>query len=330
MKIFISYAREDSDQLVQIQRALDIHEVWVDSRLSVGQDWWHEIERQIAACDCFMFMLSPHSAASEYCQKELDTATRLAKPIAPVMLDVMPIPDALTRYQIISLTGNNASEVMVKLLNGLFEIERQVFNPLKPGKARSAGASGEPLSISDLTFVTTSRTKQRIYEQILNVKLNVSPIHIDDIQDVDTGVVAINKAIRAFDMLNKPVYVEHAALCIRAWGGLPGGLTTSFIAPLGLHNICKMLQAFDDRYAEAVAVIAFTDGKIRRRFVGIVPGSVAEQPRGDGWKWDTLFIPDGFTQTLAEMSEEQQLSISSRRRAIVDFMRFLQSNYVMR
>jgi non-canonical purine NTP pyrophosphatase (RdgB/HAM1 family) len=327
MKIFISYAREDAKWVVDIQQALEIHEVWVDSRLSLGQDWWSEIERQIAACDCVLFLLSPHSAASTYCQKELATAARLDKAIAPIMVEDMPIPDTLARYQVIRLTAQNAAEVMVRLLNGLFEIERQVFNPLKPPKTRPANAAITRLSVADLCFVTTSPIKKRMYEQILNTALNTSPIHLDDVQEVDAGVVAIEKALRAYDILKKPVYVEQAALYIRAWGGFPGGMTTAFIRPVGLHNVCKMLHPFEDRYAEAVSVIAFTDGSIRRKFVGTLPGVIAESPRGNSWGWNSIFIPDGFTLTLGEMSEEQHLSISSRRRAIIEFMRFLQANY---
>ena len=40
-----------------------------------------------------------------------------------------------------------------------------------------------------------------------------------------------------------------------------------------------------------------------------------------------IFIPAGFDKTLGEMTEEEVLSLSSRRRAMIEFMRFLQANY---
>jgi XTP/dITP diphosphohydrolase len=132
----------------------------------------------------------------------------------------------------------------------------------------------------------------------------------------------------AYQTLQQPVFVEQSALVVRALGGLPGGMSPHILTPLGLDNFCKILDVFDDRYAEAQSVIAFTDGKLRRKFVGILPGEIAPRPRGKGYDWDTIFIPQGFNQTNAEMGEEQFLSISMRRRAIVQFMQFLQSNYV--
>ena len=94
-----------------------------------------------------------------------------------------------------------------------------------------------------------------------------------------------------------------------------------------MNNICKMLQPFDDKYAEAMSAIAFTDGHIRRKFLGVVPGEISLEPRGNGHSWNNIFIPAGFTTTLGEMTEQEVLSISSRRRAAVEFMRFLQANY---
>ncbi len=327
MKIFISYAHDDTSRILEFQRALEIHEVWFDHRLSVGQEWWNEIERQIGASHCFVLLLSPKSMQSEYCQKELDLALKLEKPIAPVMIEEMPIPERLSKFQVINMVGDMTLESTVKLLNGLFEIEREVFNPLKATRNSAKREYKSKLSISDLYFATTNPRKKRMYEQILNTELQTTSIHLDDIQHVDAGEVALDKVQKAYDILQKPVFVDHSSLAIRAWGGFPGGLTNSFYIPVGLYNICKMLQPFDDKYAEAISVIAFSDGKMRRKFVASVPGQIADQPRGDGYSWNNIFIPAGFDKTLGEMTEEEVLSLSSRRRAMIDFMRFLQANY---
>lgn len=325
MRLFISYAHDDTANLLAIQQALAIHEVWFDHRLSIGQEWWTEIERQIAAAHCFLFLMSPRSLKSEYCQKELETAMRLGKPVAPVMLENIPIPERLSPFQVISLVEGMTPENTVKLLNGLFEIERQLFTPWKkaPGEIRPVAK----LSLDDLYFATSNLRKKIMYEQILNATLQIAPISLADIQHLDAGEVALHKVGQAYDALKKPVFVDHSALSIRAWGGLPGGLTTSFLVPAGLSNICKMLQPFEDKYAEAVSVIAFSDGYMRRKFVGVVPGEIADAPRGNGYSWNNIFIPSGFSKTFGEMTDEEVLSISSRRRVMVEFMRFLQSNY---
>jgi len=324
VKLFVSYARANKAAVQAVTSLLQSHEVWMDDRLNIGQDWWQEIERQIAACHCVMFMISPQSLASEYCQKELDFARKLNKAIAPIVLEPDDIPDWLTRLQIIDLQDGPQAGAVVELLNGLFEIERAVFNPLRP----QDHGQQEKLRIRDLYFATNNERKMQQFEHIIGVPLQIAHISLEDVQHLDAGEVALNKVQKAYQILKQPVFVEQSALAVRAWGGLPGGMTTEFIVPLGLDNLCKMLNVFDDRYAEALSVIAFTDGKLRRKFVGTLPGTIAPHPRGDGYSWDTIFVPQGFTHTNAEMGEEQYLSISMRRRAIVQFMQFLQSNYV--
>jgi|GEM_PF-5923016 len=119
MKIFISYAHEDAAHMLSIQQALEIHEVWFDQRLSLGQAWWEEIEQQIARSHCFVYLLSPHSLQSEYCQKELELALRLQKPIAPVMVATMDIPENVSRFQVIPVLNGFTSDAIVRLLNGI-------------------------------------------------------------------------------------------------------------------------------------------------------------------------------------------------------------------
>lgn len=319
MKIFISYAHSNTDKALSLRQALDIHEIWFDQRLNIGQEWWAEIEKQIAATDCFLFLLSPDSLASDYCQKELDLALRLQKSIAPVMIEDVEIPEQLRDLQIIPI------EPVAKLLNGIFEIERVIFNPLRRTTKNSLPLA--KLSIGDLSFATTNLRKLTTYEAILDTKLQVASVQLDDIQHHDAGEVAINKANRAFEILKKPVFVEHSALAVRAWGGLPGGLTTTFLTPLGLSNMCRMMQPFNDKYAEAISVIAFSDGQMVRKFIGVLPGEISSEPRGNGYSWNNIFIPTGFTKTLGEMTEEEMRSISCRRRSLIEFMRFLQFNY---
>lgn len=327
MRIFISYAHEDTARVLEVQRALDIHQVWFDHRLTIGAEWWNEIEQQISACHCFLFLMSRQSVESKFCQREIETALKLEKPVAPVMIEPMDIPDKVSKFQVISLVDGFSGENTAKLLNGLFEIERQIFNPMKHTRGRSATTQAKRLSVSDLYFATTNLRKKEMYEHILNAELQIAALDLEDMQHVDAGEVALKKVQQAYDILKKPVFVDHSALAIRAWGGLPGGLTTTFLVPSGLGNICKMLQPFDDKYADSVSVIAFADGYMRRKFVGIVPGEIPEEPRGDGYSWNNIFVPSGFSKTLGEMTEDEIVSISSRRRAMIEFMRFLQTNY---
>src|SRR5690242_13293398 len=92
-------------------------------------------------------------AGLEYCQKEWAVAQRLGKPIAPVLLKSTPVPDELNKLQIIDLTKGLTHTATAGLLNGLFEIERVVSNPLLRNKAADSETHGRKLAIADLTFV---------------------------------------------------------------------------------------------------------------------------------------------------------------------------------
>jgi WD40 repeat protein len=86
--IFISYARED---LVFIRRLSEAfkersHTVWVDlDGLYVGEEYWPRIRDAIAESDTFLFVISPDSARSTFCRREINRAVQLQKRIVPIL-----------------------------------------------------------------------------------------------------------------------------------------------------------------------------------------------------------------------------------------------------
>ena len=87
MKLFVSYARVDKPYCQQIvERLNNVHEVWYDRRLHAGQAWWDEIVRQLHWCEGFVYLLSPESFESEYCQREFKIAQKQGKHLFPVMI----------------------------------------------------------------------------------------------------------------------------------------------------------------------------------------------------------------------------------------------------
>jgi XTP/dITP diphosphohydrolase len=67
-------------------------------------------------------------------------------------------------------------------------------------------------------------------------------------------------------------------------------------------------------------VLCYRDAHTRDFFVGSVTGSIAEKEAGkDGFGYDPLFIPSGYTLTFAEMYSEEKNLISHRARAVQAF-----------
>lgn len=125
MKLFISYARVDKPYCSQIVDTLDVHDVWYDQRLHAGQQWWTEIERRLNWCEGIVYLLSPDSVRSEYCQRELAIARSVGKHVFPVLIHAATaIPQELANYQYADLSRGLTAEAVKLLLNSIYIIER--------------------------------------------------------------------------------------------------------------------------------------------------------------------------------------------------------------
>ena len=71
------------------------------------------------------------------------------------------------------------------------------------------------------------------------------------------------------------------------------------------------------RKAQFRAVITLVRGNSAEVAEGICPGVLAESPRGtNGFGYDPIFIPDGFSRTYAELTAEEKNRISHRAKAL--------------
>ncbi|MCI0752055.1 MAG: non-canonical purine NTP pyrophosphatase, partial [Flammeovirgaceae bacterium] len=62
-------------------------------------------------------------------------------------------------------------------------------------------------------------------------------------------------------------------------------------------------------------------------FEGIVEGTILQERRGSmGFGYDSVFLPDGYTKTFAEMTIAEKNQISHRARAIAKLAEYLSNN----
>jgi XTP/dITP diphosphohydrolase len=120
-----------------------------------------------------------------------------------------------------------------------------------------------------------------------------------------------------------PVLAEDAGLEVVHLGGAPGVRSARFSGTsvdYARNNelLLQRMARVGDRRARFVAVAALElpDGQT---FVcsGVLRGVITEAPSGDeGFGYDPLFIPEGSTRTLAEMSSAEKNRISHRKQAL--------------
>lgn len=128
LRIFISYARVDKVLCKQIAAELDIHDVWYDQRMFVGNDWWQQIIERLDWCQVFIYLLSPESVESYACQREYELAQKLGKNILPVLINPdTHVPPELNIIHYADFSrGIDKPEAMPQVLRALYVIERQM------------------------------------------------------------------------------------------------------------------------------------------------------------------------------------------------------------
>ncbi|MBN1564978.1 MAG: SUMF1/EgtB/PvdO family nonheme iron enzyme [Anaerolineae bacterium] len=121
MRLFISYAHDDYalvQPIVEILRHGG-HDPWFDHRLLPGDDWQAELHRSIVACDAFVYMLSPESLISQWCQWEFAEAVKLEKPVIPVMIRRCNPQPPLSSIQYVDFMGDQTTVAIAQLFGGL-------------------------------------------------------------------------------------------------------------------------------------------------------------------------------------------------------------------
>lgn len=149
MKLFISYARVDTPLTKQIIAQLEkVHDVWYDKRLFTGDDWWAEIQYRVQDwCDGFVYLLSPESVVSEYCNKEFQIARKSSKMIFPVLIQArteIPKQLGITQYADLSMGLENITD----LLNGLTNAERKMLEKTRIEPSVSPMSNAEAATVN--------------------------------------------------------------------------------------------------------------------------------------------------------------------------------------
>lgn len=149
----------------------------------------------------------------------------------------------------------------------------------------------------------------------------------------ETGVTlqsnALQKAQFVFERFKCNCFSDDTGLEVEALNGDPGIYSARYAGvPVNSeNNITKLLLSLkgnSNRKAQFRTVIALIYGQRVHFFEGIIKGSIAQERQGDnGFGYDSVFIPDGYDKTFAELSPDIKNSISHRALAIQKLVLFL-------
>lgn len=132
-------------------------------------------------------------------------------------------------------------------------------------------------------------------------------------------------------LINMPCLADDSGLCVDALNGAPGVYSARY-APnrdfdKGMEKLLAEMEKSPNKSRNAhfscVISLAWPDGQYKV-FAGQVDGKIAFHKMGaGGFGYDPLFVPEGFTSSFAQMSQEEKNKISHRGRAVEKLKDFL-------
>lgn len=138
---------------------------------------------------------------------------------------------------------------------------------------------------------------------------------------------AFIKAEAAMKASGHPSVADDSGLVVDALGGTPGVHSARYTGNDTDDDadrrefLMKNLEGEEHRTARFVSSICcvFPNGDVLRAR-GTCEGSIAKFMRGEnGFGYDSMFIPDEFTKTMAELEPDEKNKISHRGRALREF-----------
>lgn len=186
-----------------------------------------------------------------------------------------------------------------------------------------------------LVFATNNKHKLDEVRKITSGQVEIVSLSdiqcYDDIPETADTLEgnALQKARYIHTHFKTDCFADDTGLEVKALNGAPGVYSARYAGPGhdSKANMRKLLAALDgerDREARFRTVIALIlDGK-EYLFEGIVNGHIIEEEKGSaGFGYDPIFVPDGYSQTFAELGDDIKNRISHRAMATHKLAEFL-------
>ena len=194
----------------------------------------------------------------------------------------------------------------------------------------------EIISMKKIVFASNNPNKiSEIQNQLSNQIEIISLEAIGCFEEIEENAPDIEgnaslKAHYVFNNYQMVCFADDTGLEVDTLNGAPGVYSARYAGPEknAEKNIDLLLEHLKDtekRGAQFKTVISLilADG-IEFKFTGIVRGEIIKNRQGTmGFGYDSVFMPEGYTQTFAEMSMELKNKISHRGLAVQKLIDFL-------
>ena len=198
------------------------------------------------------------------------------------------------------------------------------------------------MALRQLILGTHNKDKGEEFKTLLG-DLNVEILTLEQFPQVGEIVEdsetlegnAQKKAEEVFRITRLPTLADDSGLEVHYLNEEPGVFSSRYAEPNATYeNNCKKLLSKlrgvppRRRAARFRCVVYFMAlGNVYSRAEGICSGVITESPRGtNGFGYDPVFLPDGYSKTLAEMTIPEKKLLSHRAKA-VEFIKPMLGSY---
>ena len=193
--------------------------------------------------------------------------------------------------------------------------------------------------MKQLVFATNNVHKLDEIRAILNGKVEVLSLsdidcHADIPETADT--LEGNARLKAEFIYRKyglDCFADDTGLEVEALNGEPGVFSARYAgeghdSQANMRKLLSEMSGKENRNAQFRTAICLIEGGKESIFEGIVKGRIIDEKRGaDGFGYDPVFVPEGYSETFAEMGEEEKNRISHRARAVQKLCAYLAASH---
>lgn len=181
-------------------------------------------------------------------------------------------------------------------------------------------------------FITTNNHKfMEVKDALKEYPIELEHINLEYEENHDSSMEEIAKKAskKLADELKKSVILEDTGLFFEAYPNFPGALPKFVFNTLGYKGIFKLLEG-ESRKAYFKTVAGYCEpGKEPVLFEGEMHGQITKEVHNinkDAMPYDRIFIPEGKTKTISDMSLSEKTAFSQRAKAFRKFGEFIKKN----
>lgn len=194
--------------------------------------------------------------------------------------------------------------------------------------------------MENLTYVTGNYGKYISVKEKFEkagMEIDYFKCDLDEPNVNDIKLISKEKAIEAYKIIGKPVFVADSGFYIEDYPnnpGYPGAFVKRSGVSSDINKLLNDMKNTKNRSCYFLDCLTFFDGYEYKQFIGICKGSLSYEMRGHQSKkaksnlW-YVFIPNNCTKTLAEMTDYEIKNRPDNRTSATDeFINWYKLKYI--